>query len=229
LAVRKTKCIFFQNNNDKEFFDKHGIKYKKCKVIPGSGVNLEKLQPLPYPNESEPIRFVYVGRVMKDKGIEQYLDAARAIKNKYPNTEFHICGYLEEDYKDIIDEKSGVGEVIYHGLVDDIKAYDEMSHCVVLPSFYPEGISNSLLEGAAYARPLITTDHVGCKEAVIDGVSGYIVRQRDSNDLIEKMVRFIELPYDDKVKMGIAGRKFVEENFDRNIVVDAYMKELDLI
>lgn len=228
-AVKKAKCVFFQNDSDRNFFDSNHITYPKGITLPGSGVNLKKFVPLPYPEKGEPVRFIYVARVMKAKGIEQFFEAAHQIKKRYPNVEFHICGYCEEDYKDTIKEKTLAGEVIYHGLVDDVKLYEEKCHCVVLPSFHPEGISNVLLEGAACARPLITTDHVGCKETVTDGITGYIVHQRDSSDLIDKMMRFINLSYDEKVQMGLAGRKKIEQEFDRKIVVDAYIKEIKII
>lgn len=223
-AVAKAECVFFQNDSDKAFFDTNKIRYKKGIILPGSGVNLEKFKPLPYPNESEPIRFIYIARVMKAKGIEQYFEAAQLIKKQYPNAEFHICGYCEEDYKDILEQKNASGEVIYHGLVNDVTAFVKDCHCIVLPSFHPEGISNVLLEGAACARPLITTDHPGCRETVEDGVTGFIVRQRDSNDLASKMKYFIELPHEKKAEMGIAGRRKIEKEFDRNIVVENYMK-----
>lgn len=119
--------------------------------------------------------------------------------------------------------------MIYHGLVDNVMDYEKICHCVVLPSFHPEGISNVLLEGAACARPLITTDHAGCKETVEDGVTGYIVRQRDSTDLFDKMIRFIQLPYQKKIQMGIEGRKKIETQFNRQIIVDAYEREVKLI
>lgn len=223
IAVAKARCVFFQNNSDRAFFDNEGIRYKKGITLPGSGVNLDKFQPLPYPSEEEPVRFIYVARVMKAKGIEEFFEAAHLVKEKYPNTEFHICGFCEEDYKEILEQKSASGEVIYHGLVDNVMDYEKICHCVVLPSFHPEGISNVLLEGAACARPLITTDHAGCKETVEDGITGFIVRQRDGKDLAEKMLHFIELPYAQKMKMGLEGRKKIEHEFDRKIVVNNYM------
>lgn len=229
IAVKNAKCVFFQNESDRKFFDLHNIIYSKGITLPGSGVNLTKYIPLPYPKKEEPIRFIYVARVMKAKGIEQFFEAAHEIKKMYPEVEFHICGYCEEDYARVIREKTLIGEVIYHGLVDDITFYEKRCHCVVLPSFHPEGISNVLLEGAACARPLITTDHVGCKETVIDGVTGYIVKQKDSKDLIDKMVRFINLPYEEKKQMGIAGRKKMEQEFDRQVIVNAYMKEVKMV
>lgn len=226
-AVSDAKCVFFQNDSDRLYFDNNGIRYRKGVTLPGSGVNLDKFQPLPYPSEEEPVRFIYVARVMKAKGIEEFFEAAHLVKKKYPSTEFHICGFCEEDYKEILEQKSASGEVIYHGLVDNVMDYEKLCHCVVLPSFHPEGISNVLLEGAACARPLITTDHAGCKEAVEDGVTGFIVRQRDGRDLAEKMFRFIELPNDRRKEMGQLGRRKVEQEFSRQIVVDAYMKIIE--
>lgn len=226
FSIKKSCCVFFQNDNDKQFFDMHGIKYKHGIILPGSGVNLKKYQPLPYPDEDEPVRFIYVARVMKAKGIEQFFEAAHMIKQKYPYVEFHICGFCEENYKRLLEEKTKRGEVIYHGLVDDIQIYVKSSHCVVLPSFHPEGVSNVLLEGAACGRPLITTDHPGCRETVEDGVTGYLVRQRDSKDLAEKMIQFIQLPNSQRRKMGQFGRKKIEKEFSRQIVVDAYIKEI---
>ena len=229
MAVKRAHCVFFQNNSDKHFFDKKGIKYSKGVVLPGSGVNLNKYMPLPYPDEKEPIRFIYVARVMKAKGIEQYFSAAHEIKKQHPDIEFHICGYCEEDYKALLDEKVKKGEVIYHGLVDNVQEFERKCHCVVLPSFHPEGISNVLLEGAACARPLITTDHAGCKETVTDGITGFIVKQRDSVDLINKMLKFINLTNDERRIMGYKGREKIEKEFNRDIVVNKYLKEIKSI
>lgn len=229
IAVAKARCVFFQNDSDRAFFDNKGIRYKKGITLPGSGVNLNKFQPLPYPSEKEPIRFIYVARVMKAKGIEEFFEAVRLVKEKYPNTEFHICGFCEEDYKEILEQKSASGEVIYHGLVDNVMDYEKICHCVVLPSFHPEGISNVLLEGAACARPLITTDHAGCRETVDDGVTGFIVRQRDGKDLADKMLQFIALSNTQRRQMGEFGRKKVEKEFSRQIVVDAYMDEIQAL
>lgn len=228
VAIKKAKCVFFQNEDDKAFFDNHGMRYKKGIVLPGSGVNLSKFNPIPYPSDEEPIRFIYVARVMKAKGIEQFFDAAHEIKEKHPTTEFHICGYCEEDYKEKLEEKVKIGEVIYHGLVDDVKVFEKDCHAIVLPSFHPEGISNVLLEGAAVARPLLTTDQAGCKPTIDNGITGYIVKQRDSKDLIDKLMKFIELPYEEKRAMGEKGRNKIEQQFDRQIVVREYVREIEV-
>lgn len=222
IAIKDAKIVFFQNEYDKLFFIENRIQFKKCKILPGSGVNLQKFRPLDYP-KSNPVIFTYVARVMKAKGIEQFLDAARALKG---HAEFHICGYCEEDYKCLIEKEQMAGTVVYHGLVSNIIDYERLSHCIVLPTFHPEGVSNVLLEAAACARPIITTDRPGCREAVSDGVTGFLVKQRDSDDLIKKMKRFLLMSYEDRMHMGLLGRKKIEKEFDRQIVVDAYLKEI---
>jgi len=226
IAMKHATCIFFQNQGDRDFFKTKKIRHKTDVLLPGSGVNLQKYSVLPYPSDGKTV-FTYVGRVMAEKGIHQYLEAARNIRKKYPNAEFHICGHFEEDYKDVLKRESSLGNIRYHGLVDDIIKYVKASHCIVLPTYYPEGMSNALLEGAACGRPLIATDRYGCREIVENGVTGYLVRERDAQDLQEKMIKFINLSYEDKEKMGLLGRKKVEKEFDRKLVVRAYMHEIE--
>lgn len=223
LAVGSARCVFFQNRNDRQFFEDHRIQFPKGELLPGSGVNLDKYIPIPYP-EDDKIVFTYIARVMKTKGIDEFLEAAETIKEEYPNTEFHICGFYEDDYKNIIEQAQQQGIITYHGQVSDVRPYEEMSHCIVLPTYHPEGISNVLLEAAACARPLITTNRHGCKEVVDDGVNGYLIQERDSQDLIEKMRKFMALPWEERRAMGLAGRAKVEREFDRQIVVREYLK-----
>ena len=225
IALKRAKIVFFQNEQDREFFVKRGIKFERSHVLPGSGVNLSKFQPLDYP-DSFPVVFTYVARVMKAKGIEQFLDAARALKGK---AEFHICGYCEEDYKEIMEEEQKAGTIIYHGLVNNIIDYERSSHCIVLPTFHPEGVSNVLLEAAALARPIITTNRAGCRETVDDGITGLLVQERNSQDLIEKMNIFLSMPGEKRGEMGLKGREKIEKEFDREIVVNAYIHEIDYI
>ena len=233
LAVRKAEAIFFQNPHDRDFFAGHGIKFRKGIILPGSGVNLDKYPPFDYPPES-PLRFLFNSRIMTAKGIEQYLDAAHFIKQKYPFTEFHICGYFEDDakadfYRRVIKAESERGILVYHDLVNDMREYYRMCHCVILPSYHPEGVSNSLLEAASCARPIITTNHPGCSDAVDDGLTGFLIEPRNSRDLADKIERFIALTNDERKMMGIRGRRKMENEFDRHIVVDAYLRELNAL
>ena len=204
---------------------RHGIVKGEYDLLPGSGVNLEQYKVYPYPN-GETVDFIFVARVMKEKGIDQYLEAAKEIRKRHPETRFHICGFCEQNYENSLKELSDNGTVIYHGLVEDMRPIYQIADCTIHPTYYPEGLSNVLLESAACGRPIITTDRIGCREVVDDGVNGYIVKQRDSEDLIQKIERFLELDRDEREKMGLAGRKKVEKEFDRQIVIDKYLKEM---
>ena len=223
-ALRKAKKVFFQNESNLEFMKNKKIVKNNYDLLPGSGVNLQQYQPISYPNE-DTIHFVFISRVMKEKGADQYLDAARYISEKYPNTRFHICGVAADEYKELL-EQDYKDCVVYHGAVKDMLPIYEMTSCTIHPTYYPEGMSNVLLESCASARPIITTDRPGCKEILEDGVNGFLIKEKDSADLIEKIERFLNLTYSERQKMGFNGRKKVEEEFDRNIVIEKYWKEL---
>lgn len=224
-AFIKVIRVFFQNEENMQFFISHGIAPSHHELLPGSGVNLKRFSPLDYP-PPDTVGFAFISRIMKEKGIDQYLNAAIAIREKYPNTEFHVCGFCEEDYKSTLLKLQEMGIITYHGMVRNVREIFGKVHCTVHPTYYPEGLSNVLLESFACARPIITTDRSGCKEIVDDGENGYIVRQKDSGDLIAKIEQFIQLPYERKRSMGLNGRKKVEMEFDRQIIVDRYMLEI---
>ena len=225
FAFKKVQTIFFQNQENMQFFVDRKLYVDKHKLLPGSGVNLARFTPYEYPSD-DTVEFVFISRLMKEKGIDQYLEAAEYITKKYPNTKFHICGFCEDEYKDKMEALTSGNTVIYHGMVKNIEAVLESVHCTVHPTYYPEGLSNVLLESCACARPIITTDRAGCREVVVDGVNGFVVKQKDSQDLIEKIEKFLSLSYDEKRAMGLAGREKVEKEFDRNIVIRAYIKEI---
>ncbi|KIQ89058.1 glycosyl transferase [Bacillus sp. L_1B0_8] len=227
-ALKKVNCVFFQNEENKELFRDEGLINGEYRLIPGSGVNLDYYSVLDYPSDNL-INFVFIARVMKEKGIDQYLDAAEYIRGKYPKTVFHILGFCEDAYDSKLKELQGRGIIQYHGMQNDIRKFHEISHCTIHPTYYPEGMSNVLLESAASGRPIITTNRSGCREIVDDEINGYVVKQQDSQDLIEKIEKFIALDYEKKKKMGLEGRKKVEKEFDRQIVIDAYFNELQKI
>jgi len=226
IAFKKINCLFFQNTENQQFFLYKNIVVDKHRLIPGSGVNLEHFNLMDYPPD-ETIDFVYISRIMKEKGIDQYLEAAECIRGKYPNTRFHILGFCEEAYEDQLKVMKGIVE--YHGMQRDIRVFLEKCHCTIHPTYYPEGMSNVLLESAACGRPLITTNRSGCREIVDDGVNGFIIEQQNSQDLIEKIEKFIGLSYEEKRNMGLAGRAKVEREFDRRIVVEAYAEEIEKV
>lgn len=226
FALKKVKCCFIQNKENFKFIiDNKIAKEEKCKLIPGSGVNLEKFRLLQYPSDDK-IEFLFIGRVMKEKGIDQYLEMAEHIKKKYPNTVFHVLGFCEEEYEIKLKQLEEKGIIKYHRLQDDIIPFIQNSHCTVHPTYYPEGMSNVLLESSASGRPIITTNRSGCREIIEDNKNGYIVREKDSKDLIDKVEKFIKLSNEEKRKMGLYGRKKMEKEFDRNIVIDAYINEI---
>lgn len=227
IGLGKAECVFLQNWSNYNFFEEYRITKAPKRLIPGSGVNLGKFQVKPLPKDTQ--EFIYISRVMKEKGIEEYLSAAREVRKVYPNAKFHILGYLEEGYEEILQKATEEGIVIHHGSVKDVRPYLYGVQCLVHPSFYPEGMSNVCLEAAACGRAVITTRRPGCEETVQDAVTGYLVPQQNAYALAEAMQTFLSLSYEQKVKMGMAGRQRMEEKFDRNIIVAAYIEEIDKI
>ncbi len=220
---KNMKKIFFQNDDSLEFFKAHGIgKPSLFHRIPGSGVNLEKYTVQPFP-VSDTVDFLFVARVMKQKGIDQYIEAAYEIRKTHPEAVFHVLGGCDEEYKDILDNENKKGTIVYHGRVNNMPDFEKMSQCTIQPSYYPEGMSNVILEAAATGRPVITTDHPGCREGVDDGETGYIIPIKDSNALVKAVKKFLSLSPKEREEMGLRGRQKMEREFDRNIVTNAYL------
>lgn len=228
-ALRKAACVFFQNAENQRFFLDENIVTGKNRLIPGSGVNLDRYHFEEYPENDNFIRFLFIGRVMKEKGIDEFLKAADSLKEKYPNTNYDIIGSLEEEnYQSILKDYQERGIIQFHGPQRDVHSFIKNSHATVNPSYH-EGMSNVLLESASTGRPVIASNIPGCRETFEDGVSGMAFEPRNAEDLTDKLIKFIELPYEKKKAMGIAGRRKVEKEFDRNIVIDAYMEEINKI
>lgn len=221
-GFRKISKVFFQNAQNMAFFQEHKLAADKGELIAGSGVNLDKFCPQPYPDTGT-VEFGFISRIRKEKGIEEFLEAARYIKEKYPNTRFHVCGFGDEYYEGRMAQLHDEGLIHYHGLQTDVRVVLRQVHCVVHPTFYPEGMSNVLLESAASCRALITTDRPGCREAVEDGVNGYLVKERDAKDLIEKLERFLSLSREEQLRMGQLGREKMIREFDRREVAARYV------
>ena len=227
FGLKGCQKVFFQNEENKNFMLQRGMVSGAYEVLPGSGVNLKRFHVLDYPDGDE-IHFSFIARVMKEKGIDQYLDAARYFKKKYPNMYFHICGLCEQHYEDELKALQEQGIVVYHGMVSDIAEIHKFCSCTVLPTYYPEGLCNVLLESLACGRPIITTDRAGCREVVEDGVNGFVVKQQDSNDLIEKIERFVSMSREEQMQLGLNGRRKIEQEFDRKIVEKRYFGELGI-
>lgn len=230
FAFKDIQRVFFQNTENLKFFENKRIALGKYKLLPGSGVNLSRFPLQEYPCVKDGvIRFAFISRIMKEKGIEQYLSAAYSIKKKYPNAEFHICGFCEAEYEGKLNEYQKKNIVIYHGMVRDVEDFLRNIHCFVHPTYYPEGISNVLLEACATGKPIITTDRAGCREVVDDGINGYMIPQRNTKELVLAIEKMINMKNEERKTMGLNGRKKVEKEFDRQIVVEAYMKEVDKV
>ena len=225
FSLKKVDYIFFQNRRNLDFFSNLCVDSNKFVLTPGSGVNIDEFQYVPYPPDSR-LEFIYSARIMNDKGINEFLYAAKILNKKYMNLKFHVCGFCEEEYQEILKQYELDGIFRYHGQVSDIKEILKNMHCMVLPSYH-EGMSNTLLEAAAMGRPLIASDIAGCREAVDNNISGFLFKAKDSSDLVAAMEKFIQLPYDMKIAMGIAGRQKMETQFDRKIVTQIYIDKIE--
>lgn len=228
IATKKVQRVFFQNTENEQFFADRHIADGKRRLLPGSGVNLDHFKVFEYPY-GDNINFMFMARVLKEKGIEQYIDAAKAIRAKYSNANFHVLGVCDnETYLIKLKEMEAQGIIQYHGQQKNVLPFQKINCCTIHPTYYPEGMSNVLLESAACGRPIITTDRSGCREIIDDGVNGYICKQKDSADLIKQIEKFMALKRKQRCDMGLAGRRKVEREFDRQIVVKAYMDEIGL-
>ena len=218
-ALKGARVVFFENAGNRDTLTATGVvPTGRDVVLSGAGVNLEDYPYQSYPQEGA-VRFLFVGRVMHEKGVDELFTAAKRMKQEYgDDVEFHIVGSFEEGYKPLMDELGQAGVVKYHGYQSDMKRFYALASCVVLPSYH-EGMSNVLLEAAASGRPLITSDIPGCREAVEDGVSGYLCPARDADALYEAMRRFVELPESWRGEMGRRGRERMEQKFDKRIIV----------
>ena len=226
LSVKKSYKVFFQNNGDKDYFIQNKMIEDNYALLPGSGVNLDQYAVSEFPSDTS-MKFIFIGRIMKVKGVEQYLECAQKIRAQYPNTQFYMAGFIEESqYKQKIDDYHKKGIIHYLGFQKDIKEWIRQCHCTILPSHGGEGVPNVLLETSAMGRVCIASDINGSHDVVEDGVTGYLFEPGNSEDLVTKVNRFIELCYADKKSMGLAGRKKVEKEFDRKIVINIYLNEI---
>lgn len=216
-ALKRVKVVFFENMENRDIFiDEKIVSKDRTCLLNGAGVNLEEYPFCKYPEDKEKIIFLFIGRIMKEKGIDELLDAAKRIKQDYGCVEFDIVGPMEDDYKDVINEYADSDIINYYGFQSDVKPYINKCHCFILPSYH-EGMANTLLEAASMGRPLITSNIHGCKEAVDD--NGYLVNVKDVDDLYMKLKQFIELSYEDKVNMANNSRLRIERVFDKKKVV----------
>ncbi|GAB2496471.1 glycosyltransferase family 4 protein [Alkalibacterium psychrotolerans] len=224
-GLRDASTVFFQNESNKIYFHEKNIYTKNALVLPGSGVNLAEHLYEQYPADKRPLRLLYIGRIMKNKGIEELLEAAKIFKNNN-NVEFHIIGFSEEKYFNQLEELNNNGIIHFHGQQGNVHKFIKSSHATILPSYH-EGLSNVLLESASTGRPVLASNVSGCKETFDEGISGYGFEAKSTASLVKTIKKFIKVPYEAKKEMGIAGRKKIENEFDRNIVIQTYLKKIN--
>lgn len=227
-SVGKSHIVFFQNKSNLKFFHDRKLYSGRYALLPGSGVSLQRYQLIEYP-VTKTTDFLFISRILREKGIEEYISAAKRLHKKYNDIVFHVAGPCDPSCQDIIKRAEEEGVIKYHGKVYDLPELYSRIHCTVLPSYYPEGMANVLLESSASGRPVITTGLPGCGEAVDDGVTGFIVREKDSEDLASKMECFLQLDRNAREKMGKAARNKMEREFNREIVTNEYLKAISEI
>lgn len=226
-SVKKSYKVFFQNTGDKDYFIQQHMIRDNWEILPGSGCNIEEHQYIEMPID-EIVNFIFIGRVMELKGVDQYLECAKRIHKKYPNTKFYIAGWNEEEkYKTIIDKYEKAGYVEYIGFRKDINDWIAKCHCTILPSHGGEGVPNVLLESAATGRVCIGSKINGTMDVIDDGKTGFLFNTGSADDLSEKVEQFINLSFKEKKAMGLAGREKVEKEFDRQIVIQKYLNEVN--
>ncbi len=233
VAFKMADFIFLQNVDDRELFLKEvTVDLGKTELLPGSGISLQDFLPQPYKPRKNPV-FLMISRLLVDKGVEEYFEAAVRIKEEYPDSKLIIVGGLDVQHRRSVDSNL-LKSMIEKGIIDhfphsdEIKKFISDSDVIVLPS-YREGTPRTLLEGAAMGRPLISTNVPGCKEVIKDQYNGFLCEVQNSESLYLAMKRFIQLPREDKIRFAHNSRELVERKFDESIVVNKYLARIHLM
>jgi glycosyltransferase involved in cell wall biosynthesis len=229
IGFARAPVVFFQNEEDRRLFvSRRIVGADQTRVLPGSGVDLDRFTPAPLP-EGPPL-FLFIGRLLRDKGVAEFVQAARTLRSDYPEMRFQLLGGLDEGNRTAIrqseiDSWVGEGIVEWLGTADDVRPFIAAATAVVLPS-YREGLPRSLLEASAMARPLVASDVPGCRDVVADDVNGYLCAVRSPASLADAMLRLAHLPRAQQLAMGEAGRRRVQERFSEAFVIRAYLDVL---
>lgn len=229
IALARSHKVFFQNDEDKQFFVSNRLVSQAiADRLPGSGIDLKRFTPSPMP-ERPVVRFLLIARMLWDKGVGEYVKAARMLKRRGVDAECCLLGFLDVQNpaaisKQQMDDWVQEGVIRYLGMSDDVREEIAQTHCIVLPSFYREGTPRTLLEAAAMARPIVTTDSVGCRNVVDDGVNGFLCQPKNPSDLAAKMALIVTMSSAERTSMGLRGREKVEREFDEQIVIRKYLE-----
>ncbi len=225
MSAKYASCLFFQNSQNLEFFKEQKAIANNHVLLPGSGVNIFDYTYQDYPSENEPISFLFIGRLMRDKGVGELVQAARNIRKDYPEITFDLVGFCEEEYKQIFEELNEGNVVNPLGQQQNVKEFIKNHSATVLPSYH-EGTANVLLESAASGRPCIASKIPGCMELIDDGSTGYVFEAKSVSALEEAFRKFISLSYEERREMGVLGRLKMEREYDRKIIIDHYLREI---
>lgn len=232
LAFRFPHRVFFQNDDDRQLFLLHHlVRPEVTDLLPGSGIDTQRFQPAAEFRRQQPFTFLMIARVLYEKGVAEYFEAAQLVRAAVPGTRVQLLGGLDESgnigvKRAVLDEWLRAGHVEYLGTSDDVAAHLHLADCAVLPS-YREGTPKTLLEAAALGKPLVTTDVPGCRETVVDGQNGLLCQVRDGADLAAKMLQIVQLPDEALRAMGRASRQLAEQKFDERIVLDKYLRVIN--
>lgn len=232
LALSNSYTVFFQNRDDRDLFvGSKLIRAEQARILPGSGVDLRRFSPTPAKKTEGSAVFLLAGRLLWDKGVGEYVAAARTLKERHPELQFQILGFVEPPSAEAVpvadlERWSAEGVVQYLGSADDVRPAFAAADCIVLPSYYREGVPRVLLEGAAMAKPLITANSPGCRDAVEDGITGLLCEPRSQDSLADALERFADMAVGQRLAMGKAGRAKMEREFDEKIVHRAYVEAL---
>jgi len=236
LSLKRAWYVFFQNYEDMSMFkENHIVTDKNSERIPGSGVDLERFKKKTKTDlANKEFTFLLISRLIWPKGIKHYVEASKLIKKDYPGLVFNLLGFIDEEHpegisKESLEQWQQDGLINFLGQTDDVRDYLGQTNCLVLPSYYKEGVPRTLLEAASMEIPIITTDHPGCRDAVQDGLTGYLCLIQNTEDLVDKMIKVIKMPRNKLVNMGKAGRKFMKESFNEKLVINRYVQLINKI
>lgn len=231
----KANFIFFQNEEDRSLFKNYKIALNvQTDRLPGSGADLSRFLVSPAPDDGV-VRFLLIARMLFDKGISQYVESARILKKQYgDNVEFRLLGFLDVDNPSAVSKAQmnkweSEGIINYLGISDNVEAEIALVDCMVLPSYYREGVPKSLLEAGAMGKPIVTTDNVGCRETVDDGVNGFICKPRSVDSLKDALNKIILMTHEERLELGKNSRKKIESEFDEKIVINKYLNAIKAI
>ena len=227
-SLNKAKVVFFENKeNSKVFIKESLISKEQAKVLNGAGVNTDRFPYLQYPSDNNEFIFLYIGRIMREKGIDELFNALEKIRDVHDNVYLHILGGMDENYQAQIECYESKGWIKYYGYQNDVRPYIARANCIVLPSWH-EGMANTNLEAASCGRPLITSNIPGCQEAVQDGINGLLFEVKNVESLSEAMMKMVGMNNREREEMGRAGREYMKKRFEKKKVVTETIAALDI-